>query len=115
MAYDEIAALCEQLGYKDKLRLAQLLIQLARKEEETQNPQSQIESYPKDLFKPQNNEEEVQSVFEKIVKFKPKTRKRLKNVIRNNCKFKGEISEIISELQRLNYIQIDTNNQVKYL
>ncbi|MFM6402425.1 MAG: hypothetical protein ACKPFF_37590, partial [Planktothrix sp.] len=49
MTYDEIASLCEQLGYRDKLRLAQLLIQLARKEEETQNPQSRIESNPKDL------------------------------------------------------------------
>ncbi|MEA5560578.1 hypothetical protein [Planktothrix agardhii] len=114
MAYDEIAALCEQLGYRDKLSLAQLLIRLARKEEETQNPQSQIESYPKKLPKPPNNEKVVQYIVEMIVKCKPKTRKRLENVIRKNCNFKGEISEIISELQRLNYIEIDTNNEVKY-
>jgi hypothetical protein len=31
--YDEIAKLIGPLGYRDKLRLAQLLIQLARKEE----------------------------------------------------------------------------------
>lgn len=42
MNYDEIADLCEQLGYRDKLRLAQLLIQLARKEEEKKNPQERV-------------------------------------------------------------------------
>jgi hypothetical protein len=37
--YDVIALACEQLSYRDKLRLAQLLIQIARKEEENENPQ----------------------------------------------------------------------------
>ncbi|WP_330203033.1 hypothetical protein [Cyanobacterium sp. Dongsha4] len=32
--YDEIVLLCKKMTYRDKLRLAQLLIQLARKEEE---------------------------------------------------------------------------------
>lgn len=39
MNYDEIAKLIESLGYRDKLRLAQLLIQLARKEEEGSHPE----------------------------------------------------------------------------
>ncbi|CAN2042306.1 hypothetical protein GMMP15_750004 [Candidatus Magnetomoraceae bacterium gMMP-15] len=39
LTYQEISKACEVLGYRDKLRLAQLLIQLARKEEEIQNPQ----------------------------------------------------------------------------
>ncbi len=120
MTYDEIASLCEQLGYRDKLRLAQLLIQLARKEEETQNPQSRIESNPKDLSKPQNNKEVVQYVFERIVKLKPSKRRTLKNSISAMFQFQGGISDaeqerIISELQRLKYIQINTNNHVKYL
>jgi hypothetical protein len=120
MTYDEIASLCEQLGYRDKLRLAQLLIQLARKEEETQNPQSQILSNPKNLSKPQNNSEVVQYVFERIIKLKPSKRRTLKNSIGAMFQFQGGISEaeqerIISELQRLKHIQIDTNNQVKYL
>jgi len=59
------------------LRLAQLLIQLARKEEETQNPQSQILSNPKNLSKPQNNSEVVQYVFERIIKLKPSKRRTL--------------------------------------
>ncbi len=42
MTYDEIAKLAEQLIYRDKLRLAQLLIQFARKEEEEQNPENRL-------------------------------------------------------------------------
>jgi hypothetical protein len=38
MTYDEIALACEQLNYRDKFRLSQLLIQIARKEEENANP-----------------------------------------------------------------------------
>ena len=38
MPYDEVAALAENLSYRDKFRLAQLLIQLARKEEEESHP-----------------------------------------------------------------------------
>lgn len=34
MNYEEIVKLCDVLSCRDKLRLAQLLIQLARKEEE---------------------------------------------------------------------------------
>lgn len=36
MNYEVIALACEQLSYRDKLRLAQALIQAARKEEEIQ-------------------------------------------------------------------------------
>ncbi len=39
MTYSELAKEIEQLSYRDKFRLAQLLIQLARKEEEEQNPE----------------------------------------------------------------------------
>lgn len=38
MNYEEAAKAAELLSYRDKLRLAQLLIQLARKEEEDQHP-----------------------------------------------------------------------------
>jgi hypothetical protein len=39
MTYNELSKEIQQLSYRDKFRLAQLLIQLARKEEEEQNPQ----------------------------------------------------------------------------
>ncbi|WP_212718578.1 MULTISPECIES: hypothetical protein [unclassified Synechocystis] len=46
MNYEVIVLACQQLNYRDKLRLAQLLIQAARKEEENFNPQSRTDSQP---------------------------------------------------------------------
>ena len=39
MNYELIELACEQLDYRDKLKLAQLLIQVARKEEEESKPE----------------------------------------------------------------------------
>jgi len=44
MTYTEISKQIEYLSYRDKLRLAQLLVQLARKEEEEQNPEKKRNS-----------------------------------------------------------------------
>ena len=115
MTYDEIAGLCEQLGYRDKLRLAQLLIQLARKEEETQNAQHRIEENQKDFSKPLNSSEVVEYVWERLIKLKPTKISSLKNSIAAMFQFQGGISEseqvkIIFQLQKLKYIQIDANN-----
>jgi len=115
MTYDEIAGLCEQLGYRDKLRLAQLLIQLARKEEETQNAQHRIEENQKDFSKPLNSSEVVEYVWERLIKLKPTKISSLKNSIAAMFQFQGGISEseqvkIIFQLEKLKYIQIDANN-----
>lgn len=120
MTYDEIAGLCQQLGYRDKLRLAQLLIQLARKEEETQNAQHPIEENRKDFSKPLNSSEVVEYVLERLIKLKPTKISSLKNSIAAMFQFQGGITEseqerIISQLQKLKYIQIDANNRVKFL
>jgi hypothetical protein len=120
MTYDEIAGLCEQLGYKDKLRLAQLLIQLARKEEETQNAQHRIEENQKDFSKPLNSSEVVEYVWERLIKLKPTKISSLKNSIAAMFQFQGGISEseqvkIIFQLQKLKYIHIDANNRVTFL
>ena len=120
MTYEEIAGLCQQLGYRDKLRLAQLLIQLAKKEEETQNAQYPIEENRKDFSKPQNSSEVVQYVFERLIKLKPTKISSLKNSIAAMFQFQGGISEseqekIIFQLQKLKYIHIDANNRVTFL
>lgn len=120
MNYDEVAALCQQLGYRDKLRLAQMLIQLARKEEESQNPQNRIDGNWRDSSRSQNNLQVIQYVFERIIKLKPTRRSTLQNSIDAMFQFQGGISEfeqerIIAELQRLQYIHIDENNKVTYL
>ena len=44
MTYNEIAKQIEQLTYRDKLRLAQLLLQLAGREEE-QNPEKRVAAH----------------------------------------------------------------------
>ncbi|MBE9164667.1 MULTISPECIES: hypothetical protein [Microcoleaceae] len=120
MNYDEIAGLCQQLGYREKLRLAQMLIQLARKEEENQNPQHRIAGNWKESSPIQNNSDIIQYVFERIIKLKPTRRSTLQNSIHAMFQFQGGISEveqerIIVDLQRLQYIRIDENNKVTYL
>ena len=69
MAYNELSKQAEQLSYRDKLRLAQLLIQLARKEEEEQNPEKRetaTASAPSDP-------ELVQSLMKPLQSFSKKT------------------------------------------
>ena len=46
MTYSELSREIEKLSYRDKFRLAQLLIQVARKEEEEQNPEQRQKSGP---------------------------------------------------------------------
>ncbi|RKZ83056.1 MAG: hypothetical protein DRR19_19675 [Candidatus Parabeggiatoa sp. nov. 1] len=123
MIYDEIALVCEQLGYRDKLRLAQLLIQQARKEEEEQNPQKRVEKKVDASLRTQetlpSNVDTIAYVAERILKLKPSKRKSLAKSVGAMFQFQGGISDsdkekIISELQRLNYIDIDSNNRVTY-
>jgi hypothetical protein len=123
MIYDEIARVCEQLGYRDKLRLAQLLIQQARKEEEEQNPQKRVDNKVDASLRTQemlpSNVDTIAYVAERILKLKPSKRKSLAKSVGAMFQFQGGISDsdknkIISELQRLNYIEIDSSNGVTY-
>ncbi len=103
MNYDEITDLCEQLGYRDKLRLAQLLIQLARKEEENQNPQERVENSQQASPISKNSSETIQYVIERLKKRSPSKRSSLLNSIGAMFQFQGGISDsekekIISEL-----------------
>ena len=90
--YDEIVLLCKKMSYRDKLRLAQL----------------------------DNNGFNIEEIIERINKSKPKTRKSLNSFITSMFQFRGSISDsdrdkIISELQKNQYISIDSNNKVTYL
>jgi hypothetical protein len=124
MNYEVIALACEQLGYRDKLRLAQLLIQSARKEEENTNPQNRIE--PKVVAEKTKVKEEasknvdaLEYAIERLLKLKPVTKKTLTNSIKAMYQFQGGISDpdidkIISGLQKRKFIKID-QNKVTYL
>ena len=124
MDYDEIAKHCETLDYRDKLRLSQLLIQLARKEEEIQNPQKRnnISELKTDAIseEPTTDVNSIQYVIERLNKLRPSKKKTLMNSIRAMYQFQGAISEndqetIIDKLEKKKFLKIESNNRVTYL
>lgn len=123
MNYDVIALACEQLSYRDKLRLAQLLIQTARQEEENANPQNRTEpkvvEKAKAKDKPSKDMDTIEYVVERLLKLKPVKKQSLTNSIKAMFQFQGgiadsDIDKIISELQKRKYIKIEQNS-VSYL
>ena len=112
--YQELAKRSEELGYRDKFRLAQLLIQLARKEEEPTYPQERA-----DAPATKTDPDMIQYVADRLVKLKPNRRASLLNSIGAMFQFQGSVFDadrelIVSELQRRKVIAIDKNNQVTY-
>src|ERR1041385_7705002 len=67
MTYDELAKQIEQLSYRDKFRLAQLLIQLARKEEEEHSPEKRQTAGPASKLDP----ELIEYVANRLRKLRP--------------------------------------------
>lgn len=112
MTYDEIAKLAEELSYRDKFRLAQLLIQLGRKEEEEQYPDARKAAAP-------SGEDLTEYVYERLVKLRPSKKVALLNAIGAMFQFQGGISDsdkdrIVAKLQKLGHISIDQNNRVSF-
>jgi hypothetical protein len=115
MGYEEITEQAERLGYRDKLRLAQLLIQLARKEEEEHNP----ENRSRDAASGPSDPELIQYVADRLKKLRPSKKVALLNSIGAMFQFQGGVSEsdkekIISELLSNGHISITENNRVQY-
>lgn len=112
MTYEEIEKHSEKLSYRDKLRLAQVLIQIARKEEEDHAPEQRQTT--------ENSAQElVQYVAERLLKLKPARLNTLLNTIGAMFQFQGGISDadknqIISELQKQSCIIIDQSGRVFY-
>jgi len=109
MTYDEIAGLSEQLSYRDKFRLAQLLIQLGRREEEEQHPEKRTVS----------GAETVEYVAERLLSLRPKKKATMLNSIEAMFQFQGGISDadkehIIDELQKQRRIIVDEKGHVSY-
>ncbi|BDD87013.1 hypothetical protein [Desulfofustis limnaeus] len=123
MEYDEIAKHCESLGYRDKFRLSQLLIQLARKEEEIQNPQTRQNLKEKVTKKisdePATDINSIQYVIDRLAKLRPSKKKSLLNSIAAMYQFQGAISEkdqemIVQKLEQKKFLKVDSNNRVTY-
>jgi len=115
MNYNEVSKHVEELNYRDKLRLAQLLIQLARKEEEEQNPnkrETASVSAPSDP-------ELVQYVADKLKKLRPSRKQSLLNSIGAMFQFQGGISDkdkekLLSQLLEKRHFTITEDNHVHY-
>lgn len=114
MIYNELSKQIEQLSYRDKFRLAQLLIQLARKEEEQAHPERRqtitTAKVDKDL---------VEYVAERLSKLKPAKRETLFNSIAAMFQFQGGISDrdkerIFSELLKAGHIEVGKNGRIQY-
>lgn len=115
VTYNELSEVVTSLSYRDKFRLAQLLIQLARKEEEEQYPQQRAPAAP-GLGSPA---ELTAYVAERIKKLRPTKKEALLNSINAMFQFQGGISEqdrdkVVAELQKKRHITIDGNNRVAY-
>lgn len=111
MTYDEIVGHCEHLSYRDKFKLAQLLIQLARKEEENKNPEARIVNTVKD--------DTVEYVTERLLKSKPGKKAALIKFIGAMFQFKGGISEddivtLVTKLQKNKILKVEQNGKVVY-
>ncbi|MBX7244073.1 MAG: hypothetical protein K1X53_01160 [Candidatus Sumerlaeaceae bacterium] len=111
MTYDEIAKLTEQLPYRDKLRLVQLLIQRGRKEEEQYLEQRKQGG--------KVDKEMVQYIAERLAKLKPAKRKTVLSCIAAMFQFQGGISpeeqkRLLAELEKAKFISIDANNRTFY-
>ncbi len=112
MSYEEIVKASEILSYRDKLRLAQLLIQTARKEEEEQYPTERTVVSAKD-------KETIDYVSERLLKSKPSKKVALSNFIGAMFQFQGGISEedknhIIGALQKNKTLSISENGKITY-
>lgn len=108
MTYQEIESLAKSLSYRDKLHLAQSMLQMARKEEEEQN--SSTAKFAA----------EFPNIVERVKKSKPAKKKSLFSFIKDMFNFRGGITDddidgVVSQLQKQKVIAIDDVGRVTYL
>jgi hypothetical protein len=115
MTYSKLSKEIEQLHYRDKFRLAQLLIQLARQEEEEEHPEQRQATSATAKLDP----DLIQYVADRLRKLRPSKKESLFNSIGAMFQFQGGISDldkerIFSELQRARYIDVEKNGRIHY-
>lgn len=113
MDYAEIAKQCESLSYRDKLRLAQLLVQLGRKEEEESHPDNRP---PEAAAQP--DPELVIYVAERLRKLRPTKKATVLNSIGAMFQFRGAISDedkekMFSALVQKKYLSVNPTGRVE--
>lgn len=115
ITYEKLSKDIEQLTYRDKFRLAQLLIQLARKEEEEAHPERRQHPTPATKLEP----DLILYVADRLRKLKPSRKTTVFNSIGAMFQFQGGISErdkerIFLELQKRRYIEVESSGRIQY-
>ncbi len=115
MNYDEMSKHAESLSYRDKFRLAQLLIQLARKEEEEKNPDKRAGGASSSL----PDREMVTYVSERLLKLKPGKKDGVLNSIGAMFQFQGGVSDadkekLFAALVKNKHITVSDNGRIQY-
>jgi hypothetical protein len=115
MTYNELSKAIEQLSYRDKFRLAQLLIQLARKEEEEKTPEQRQGA----AVSAKPDAELLQYVADRLRKLKPSKKEAVFNSIGAMFQFQGGISDddkemMFAELKKRKHIVVAENGRVQY-
>ncbi len=116
MSYDVIRLAADKLSYREKLKLAQYLIQAAIKEEEELHPDNRLKTKVKETESntTESKENTIGYVKERLLKSKPSKKQTLINFIGAMFQFQGgindsDIESIISKLTKEKFITIDGN------
>jgi len=123
MSYDVIRLACDKLSYREKMKLAQYLIQAAIKEEESLNPVSrEIARKEKNNAVEANlanltGQDVIEYVKERLLKSKPSKKKSLINFINAMFQFQGGIAEsnveiLISDLITCGFLRVEGNKVI---
>jgi hypothetical protein len=115
MNFDQVSSVAQQLAYRDKLRLAQVLIQWARKEEEEANLDKRAASKE---TKP-SDPELIRYVSERLRKLKPTKKETALNSIAAMFQFQGGISDadkekLFAELVKCKHLSVGANGRIDF-
>lgn len=94
MSYDVIRLASDKLSYREKMKLAQYLIQAAIREEELLRPKERdVESFSSDIPLKPTEIDLVHYAKERLAKSKPAKTKSLRNFLEAMFQFQGGIEK----------------------
>jgi aminopeptidase N len=121
MSYEVIRLACDNLTYREKMKLAQYLIQAAIKEEETLNPQNRSAEQEESLRSRQptslTDTDLLEYVKERLAKSKPSKKQTLSNFVSAMFQFQGginsdDVEKLISKLEKSGFLRLEGNKVI---
>ena len=120
MSFEVIRLASDKLTYREKMKLAQYLIQAAIKEEETLNPVTRPVAQDKPNSSDQVNlsgNNLLEYVKERLSKSRPSKKQALSNFISAMFQFQGgieskDVEKLIIQLEKSGFLQLDGNKVV---